>query len=345
MNIWLNCDEFLWKDEFDWPVDPVGLLQIPPQMTDERYKEVAALCFAVESTEDSISKMMTSTSSWIHLSKIFAWWSRIQQLFRKTNLSDHAKVFQPLTTEDIDQAGVNIARFVQQKVYHTEYNRFESATAQSGVAMEVLPKSSALWRHHPIMFQTDRVLRANTRMENSQLPFDTKYPIIMPSNHHVTKLFIIHFHLKVIHMGLGTVISAISEKFWIVGGNKYVKKVIGKCFDCKLWNQPPEQQIMGPLPECRVTVGWFAFEHTGVDYFGPFYVKRGRAQVKRWGCVFTCMKIRAIHLEVAHSLDTDSFLCAFFRFVARRGPPKELYSDNGTNFVGAQDNVTAALKK
>ena len=102
---------------------------------------------------------------------------------------------------------------------------------------------------------------------------------------------------------------------------------------------------MAPLPAYRVTTGACAFEHVGVDYFGPFYVKRGRAQVKRWGCLFTCLKIRAIHIEVAHTLETDSFLCAFFRFVARRGSPQELYSDNGTNFVGAEENVNAALAK
>lgn len=147
------------------------------------------------------------------------------------------------------------------------------------------------------------------------------------------------------HLGVPSVLSSISERFWIVRGHGYVTKVIGNCFGCKRRIQQPESQIMAPLPACRVTVGRFAFEHTGVDYFGPFAVKRGRANVKRWGCLFTCMKIRAIHIEVAHSLETDSFLCAFFRFVARRGSPSEIYSDNGTNFVGAATNVKAALER
>jgi transposase InsO family protein len=69
--------------------------------------------------------------------------------------------------------------------------------------------------------------------------------------------------------------------------------------------------------------------------FGPMYVKYGRARVKRYGVIFTCLASRAVHFEVVHSLDTDSFLGAFSRFVARRGRPKTMYSDRGTNFIAA----------
>ena len=63
------------------------------------------------------------------------------------------------------------------------------------------------------------------------------------------------------------------------------------------------------------------------------------------GCLFTCLKTRAVHIEVAHSLNSDSFLCAFVRFVARGGAPAELYSDNGTNFVGAKGDALAAIER
>ena len=102
---------------------------------------------------------------------------------------------------------------------------------------------------------------------------------------------------------------------------------------------------MAPLPTSRVTVPEYPFESTGIDYFGPLMVKRGRSQVKRYGCVFTCLTMRAVHLEVAHSLDAESFLCAFSRFTARRGLPKNIYSDNGTNFVGACGALKEEFKK
>jgi hypothetical protein len=90
---------------------------------------------------------------------------------------------------------------------------------------------------------------------------------------------------------------------------------------------------------CFEKLGRIGITTVGVDYFGPFSVKRGRGREKRWCCLFTCLTIQAVHLEVAFSMDSDSSLCAFFRFVARRGVPRDVYSNNGTNFVGAIDNM------
>ena len=87
------------------------------------------------------------------------------------------------------------------------------------------------------------------------------------------------------------------------------------------------------------------FTYSGVDFFGPFYVKEGRSEKKRWGCLFTCLVTRAIHLEVANSLTTDSFINAYRRFVGRRGPIRQLRSDRGTNFVGARNELQASLDK
>jgi hypothetical protein len=79
---------------------------------------------------------------------------------------------------------------------------------------------------------------------------------------------------------------------------------------------------MAPLPEARVTPGEPPFSSVGIDYFGPLKVKYKRGTVKRYGCVFTCLAIRAIHIEIAHDLSTDSFIQAVSSFVSRRGPPK-----------------------
>ena len=105
---------------------------------------------------------------------------------------------------------------------------------------------------------------------------------------------------------------------------------------CRRLHGATGQQKMADLPQNRVIPDETPFTRTGVDYFGPFEVKQGRATVKRYGVIFTCLAIRAVHLEVAASLHTDSFINALRRSIARRGQVSELRSDNRTKFVGAE---------
>ncbi|XP_043497325.1 uncharacterized protein LOC122521010 [Polistes fuscatus] len=99
---------------------------------------------------------------------------------------------------------------------------------------------------------------------------------------------------------------------------------------------------MGDLPRSRVQET-IAFSHTGVDFFGPLYVKekkyRNKGRVKVYGCIFVCMCIKAVHIELVSDLTTDAFLAAFRRFTGRRAIPSHVYSDNGTNFVGANNQL------
>ena len=134
------------------------------------------------------------------------------------------------------------------------------------------------------------------------------------------------------------------ERFWIMRARVLIKSVLRRCFDCRKKQAPVGEQKMADLPVDRVTAGKPPFSNVGVDCFGPFIVKRGRSNVKRYGVIFTCLAIRAVHIEVACSLDTDSFLNALRRFVARRGQPEEIRSDNGTNFVGGNQELRKAVK-
>ena len=100
----------------------------------------------------------------------------------------------------------------------------------------------------------------------------------------------------------------------------------------------------GRLPEDRLVPDRPPFTIVGVDCFGPFHVRRARSLVKRYGVIFTCMTIRAVHIEIAHSLDTDSFLLALRRFIARRGQDQELRSDNGTNLASGERELRESIK-
>ena len=140
------------------------------------------------------------------------------------------------------------------------------------------------------------------------------------------------------------ILEHLREKFWIPNGRSAVRKVVRSCMTCKKQRAATMEQMMSALPAFRTTAYELCFTYTGVDYFGPLNVKKGRSVVKRWGAIFTCMNSRAIHLELATSLESDCFVNVFRRFVNRRGPPKVMYSDNGTNFVGAEREIRQAIE-
>ena len=104
-------------------------------------------------------------------------------------------------------------------------------------------------------------------------------------------------------------------------------------------------QMMGDLPESRLVPHEPPFTFTGLYFFGPFHVKRGRATEKVYGCIFVCFTSRAIHVEDVRSLETDSFIQALRCFICIRGAAKEIWSDNGTNFAGAEREMTLAIQQ
>ena len=136
-----------------------------------------------------------------------------------------------------------------------------------------------------------------------------------------------------------------------------VKRVLNKCHECRRQNTKTGEQITAPLPEIRVSIDEyqlvFPFAAVGLDYFGPLYVKtrpetrsskRNPFLNKCYGCIFTWLRYRAIHIELAQDLISDSFINAVLRFVSRRGLPQVIYSDNGTKLRGAELDVVKALK-
>lgn len=123
-----------------------------------------------------------------------------------------------------------------------------------------------------------------------------------------------------------------------------VRRVMTSCYSCRRREAPFCQQKMADLPNYRLVPDKPPFTAVGVDCFGPFQVRRSRSLVKRYGVIFTCLTVRVVHIEVAHSLDTDSFLLALRRFIARRGQVKEIRSDNGSNFTSGERELRESIQ-
>ena len=167
--------------------------------------------------------------------------------------------------------------------------------------------------------------------------------MILPKGHHVRQLLVSHYNETAAHSGREQTLSGLRRMFWIIAGRSLVKRTIRNCVKCRRLNAKREEQVMGPFSRARLEAYHPPFTLTGVDLFGPLTVKWGRGTAKRWGCLFTCVTTRAVYLEVTPSLEADDFIMILPQFISRRGPPKEIWSDRGTNFIGANRELKESI--
>ena len=204
---------------------------------------------------------------------------------------------------------------------------------------QTVHKSSSLWRLDCFL-DYDGLLRVGGRMKYSTMLDKEKHPILLPKSANLSKQIIRYYHTNVAHQGRTTTMSAVrSAGYWIVGLSSLVSSIIHQCVICRRLRRPTEVQKMADLPADRVEEAP-PFTNVGCDVFGPFPVKEGRKHFKRYGLLFTCMSSRAVHIEVLDDLSTDCFIQSWHCFLALRGNVKLLRCDNGTNFVGANNEIT-----
>jgi len=174
-----------------------------------------------------------------------------------------------------------------------------------------LKKSSLLAKLDPIL--VNGLLRVGGRLSRAPLHDDSKHQIIIAKNSPLSRLLIQHFHQKSGHSGREYILSLLRERFWLTRANSTVRSVLASCFDCGQRQGAVGEQKIADLPRPRVTPDQPPFTCVGIDYFSPFLVRQKRSMVKRYGAIFTCLAVRAVHLEMSYTLDTDSFILALRR--------------------------------
>jgi hypothetical protein len=165
------------------------------------------------------------------------------------------------------------------------------------------------------------LLRVGGRLKHSLLAYESKFPILLPEKHHVTKWIIRETHKDELHAGNEATPAAVRQRYWPISGRNIVRKVIHSCVKCNRANPKPISQKMGDLPKERLQPSR-PFSTSGVDYAGPYLIKssklRNAKMVKSYIALFVCFSTKAVHLELVGDLTTESFLAAFKRFTSRK---------------------------
>jgi len=245
----------------------------------------------------------------------------------------------PLTAEETSHAENIVVHWVQQEVYAEELRLLRR--------QQPLPPTHKLTPLNPFIAE-DGILRVGGRLHYAEISDTARNPAILPSNHHFTRLLIENIHQKHFHAGPQLTLFLLRQCYWVIpNARKCVRSIFRACTTCiRYCQQPPLGQIMGDLPVERVRAA-FPFQNVGIDYAGPFRTilsrKKRRPIQKSYIAVFVCLASKAVHLEIASDLTTDIFLAAFRRFTSRRGLPEHVFSDNGTNFVGADRELRRLL--
>ncbi|XP_047143903.1 uncharacterized protein LOC124817633 [Hydra vulgaris] len=238
------------------------------------------------------------------------WWIKNQSRKLKPFVANYFRKKGDIAADEYHESEKEIIAKAQKESFKEEYS-----TIKKGKPISISSKIISL---NP-QIDKDGLLRSCSRLQNAHyLPYDLKYPIILLRGHTITKLIVKHYHDEANHvMGTNQLLTKLSEQYLVIRGGEEIRDAEAKCNKCKLKRCKPAQQLMAPLPAMRFKEPLRAFARIGINFAGPFLTMQGRGKIrqKRYLCLFTCLLSRAVHLEMAYNLDTNSFLNAFYRMV------------------------------
>ena len=317
--LWWNGPTWLKSPPSGWPQQST----IPPAKPSD---EVQWICHHAAADRGIPVIAFDRYSSFNHLKGITAWIFRFIENCRNREYRKGASPH--LTTEELVKAENYWTSLSQKDHFSLEIESLKNNSLP--------PESSPLFVLHPFV-DADGLVRVGGRVRNAGISYAATHPVIIHGKHPITKLIISPEHLRLLHAGPTLVMASLCRQYHIIGCRKAARSITRKCVTCRRTTVKPQNQLLGQLPSERVTPGT-VFENVGVDYAGPFVIKYGSVRkptiIKAYVCVFLCLSVKAVHLESVSDL-TTAFIATLRRFTARRGKPSHIWSDHGTNFVGA----------
>nr|XP_034311351.1 uncharacterized protein LOC117684215 [Crassostrea gigas] len=305
-NPWLEGPAFLVDEHVS--TQDAHELQNPDEDKEVRAEVVVLKTSMMDPPHDQLGPHRFSRfSNWRKLVETIAHLQHIAQSVNGADCSGWHVCSKWKTVDAFEAAQKHLLVEVQQEAYQNEIQCLQAG--------KCLPKSSSISKLSPFI-----------------------------GRHHIAILIVRHYHEQIKHQGRHITEGSIrSAGFWITGAKSLVSSVIYKCVKCRKLRGNLGSQKMADLSSDRLETGP-PLTNVGVDCFGPWQIvtrktRGGQSCNKRWAVMFTCLTIRAVHIEVVEELSSSALINALRRFMAIRGQVKLFRSDRGTNFVGSTDNL------
>ena len=308
---WLRGPAFLWQPESAWPLSPFAVREV--SNGDPEIKTPAEVFGqSAEIIEGSIKKIFGRFSSWYRLTKFIAWTLRFRTKLRvaaERRRSGHPVFAEKMKTDPITRDELKfVEREIVRQIQRESFEEKLAALEKAGPAVPTggrktkchITKSSKMIKLNPWMLHS--LLCVGGGLANGPFQPEAKHPVILPKSHHIVTLIIRHYRQVSGHSGVEHVLSLLRERFWILGARASARRCLSVCFDCKRRQARVGEQKMADLPQDRITPDKTPFTYVGVHCIGPFLIRRGGSEVRRYGVLCACLVIRAIHIEVAQSL-------------------------------------------
>nr|XP_026493409.1 uncharacterized protein LOC113398738 [Vanessa tameamea] len=328
--LWWSGLPFLLQYEDSWPKAPNGNGK-------QHLPDVLSNFMNIQNSDHNpnlIQLLISKYSKFNYLQRVFAYILRfIYNLKNKQN-----KKLGSLTQQELQSSLIYITHAAQLQMFPDKHRLLKTKSS--------LPRKNKLISFTPFL-DSDGLMRVGGRLNNSPYDYNVKHPILICSKHRFTKILFDLMHKKLLHAGPQLPLASVRQTYWPLGGRNLSKLVVKNCVTCFRYKAQYTQPIMGQLPTARTTLE-FPFLHTSVDYVGPILIAdrlgRGCKLIKSYLCIFVCLSIKAVHLELVTSLTKKAYIAALNRFIAHRGKPRTILSHNGTNFVGACNKLNTFLQ-
>ena len=309
----------LWWKGPAWLSDPRAwlpdLVTVPTAESNAEAKVIKEVLATALSSEDEFSVLMEQHSL-LKALRVCAWVSRFLTNSRNPK---PRRVKGPLTTDEMKYQETWWTRRAQEEGRSSK--NFEADKLQ----LNLQPDNNG-------------ILECRGRIVGA-------YPIYLPDGNAFTHKLVQRAHLATLHGGVTLTMTKVRETHWIPRLRKLTKKVIKSCWGCKRFRaQAYQSPPPGNLPTTR-TQGVTPYETIGVDFAGPIkYQVTKKMEGKAYLALYACGLTRGVYLDLLPSLETSKFLTSLKGFIARRGRPRVIYSDNGSTFKAAADWLRKAMK-